>query len=152
VEIDVAVQAALVKTDRGSIADHEVRLRSLEAGQLVLTRDVTDLQEHRKLGTGAKVTLGVTVVGVIGSILVVLIQWGLQFAATVKSDSVKQSQEKAERVVASATPPMSEAYERGAEAGATRALAKLRAEQEAQGLVTVPKAIVHGKPPTPPKP
>jgi hypothetical protein len=145
VEIDVAVQRELVKADRGSIADHELRLRKLEADHLVIARDVTDLQEHRKLGTGAKITLGVTVLGVIGSILVVIIQWGLQFATSVKADSVKQSQAKAELVVASAAPPMAEVFKQGAEEGASKALEKLHKEQEEQGLVTVPRTTLRGK-------
>ena len=136
--IDAAVDARLA-LDKCETLDDDVKGLTLRVVQL----EQAAASKAAKSGhTGAII---VTTIGTVGSLVVGILLWALNFAATTKTEAVARSTENVDQKIAAAQETQQAAYLRGVREGADEALAKLKKEQEEKDLVTVPRQMLKGK-------
>jgi hypothetical protein len=138
-DMETAVDARLALTKSDSLG------RDLAS----LTLRVVQLETAaaaRGESSGHRATIVVAVIGAVGSLLVGVVLWALNFAATTKTEAVDQSTRKVDQKIEAAQEPAAAAYMRGVREGADEALSRLKKEQEQQDLVVVPRNVLKGRP------
>lgn len=134
-ELDTAVDArmAIEKSDAGlkSIADLTLRVTALETA-------VAELKSAKS----QRNAIALALVGTMGSLVVGVVTWSLNFAAATKSEAVSRSKEAAQQTVVNAHESIESAYLRGVREGADAALEKQARELEDRGLVIAPRRDV----------
>jgi len=137
-DIETAVDARLA-LDHCDEIRRELSALNLRIIQLE-TRDAA-----RGESKGHRTTIVVAVIGTGGSLLVGVLLWALNFAATTKTEAVSRSTVNVDQKIAAAGESQSAAYLRGVREGADEAVAQLKREREQQDLVLVPRKVLKSK-------
>jgi hypothetical protein len=124
------------------------QVQTLESAVDDLTLRVVQLEQaaaSKAAKSGHVGTIVVTIIGAGGSLVVGILLWALNFAATTKAEAVTRSSENVDQKIATAQESQQTAYLRGVREGADTALARQKQEQDQQDLVTIPRNVIKAR-------